>query len=428
LPEGTAKKIILPMNGMEICSHDKCTGCAACVNACASHCISMKEDALGCLYPEINEKKCLNCNLCRKVCPSLKTLPFQYPGKCYASWITDKKKRKICASGGIGTAISEYVLRHEGVVFGSRYDDNMNPVMSYTEKIEELEHFKGSRYVQSSIDGTLLKKVKDFLCDNRWVLFIGTPCQIAGLKSFLRKDYDNLLTVDLLCHGVSPSKYLAEEVSYLQKKYQLKNIADIRFRGNDENNYCLSLWNKDKQKLFPKNTYFERMLLTNRAEQYYITGFLFGITMRENCYNCTYARPERISDITIGDFIGIGFKTPFDYPKRNVSSVLLNTEKGENLYREVSKENPHLMNVERDYSERLQYKHSLVIPFPAHPLREPFKEIYLKSGYLQAIHEVLAEEMRKRKIKCIKSIPVIPLRIFRFLIRESLIHLKLKSE
>jgi coenzyme F420-reducing hydrogenase beta subunit len=387
----------------------------------------MKEDEFGCLHPEINEAKCLNCNLCKKVCPNVETPVFRYPKKCYASWITDKEKRKICASGGIGTTISEYVIRHGGVVFGSRYDENMNPVMAYTEKMEELEYYKGSRYVQSAIDDTLLRTAKDFLRAGRLVLFVGTPCQIAGLKAYLRKDYDNLLTVDLICHGVSPAKYLVEEVAHLRQQYHLDDIADIRFRGNDKNNFSLSLWNKDREKLFPKNNYSEKMLRMNETEQYYITGFLFGITMRENCYKCNYARPERISDITIGDFIGLGSQVPFEYPKNNVSSVILNTEKGVAIYDELSKEYPALVNIEREYSERLQYKPSLVEPYHAHPLREPFKEHYLKSGYLLAIREVLAGEMKNRKIKCYKRIPAIPFRVLRFMIKKILILLKLKT-
>jgi coenzyme F420-reducing hydrogenase beta subunit len=386
----------------------------------------MKEDELGCLHPEIDEVKCLNCNLCKKVCPNVEIPVFRYPKKCYASWITDKEKRKICASGGIGTTISEYVIRHDGVVFGSRYDKNMNPVMAYTEKMEDLEYYKGSRYVQSAIDDTLLKTAKDFLRAGRLVLFVGTPCQIAGLKAFLRKDYDNLLTVDLICHGVSPAKYLAEEVAHLRQQYHLDDIADIRFRGNDKNNYSLSLWNKDREKLFPKNNYSEKMLRMNETEQYYITGFLFGVTMRENCYKCNYARPERISDITIGDFIGLGARIPFDYPKENVSSVILNTDKGMAIYEELSKEYPLLMNIEREYSERLQYKLSLLEPFHAHPLRESFKKHYLKFGYLFAIRRVLAEEMKKRRIKCYKRISGIPYRILRSVIKRILIFLRLK--
>ena len=384
---------------MEICPKDKCTGCYACVNVCARGCISMKEDELGCVHPAIDESNCVHCNLCTKSCPNNLELKFAYPLKCYASWIEDKEKRKICASGGIGTIMSEFVIKQGGVVFGSRYNSELTPVMTYTDKIEELEHFKGSRYVQSLVGETTFKKVKEFLRTDRQVLFVGTPCQIAGLKSYLRKDYDNLITVDLICHGVCPTSYLKEEVAYLADKYKLTDISDIRFRGNDGNNFRLTLWNKDRRKLFPRDNYCEKLLRNGDLLQYYLKGFLLGVSMRENCYSCNYARPERISDITIGDFIGLGKITPFEYPKANVSSVTINTQKGNSFYEEVSKVMETLANIERDYQERLQYKPSLVYPFDRHPLNAKFVELYKQHGYLFAIHKTLGAELRKDLMK-----------------------------
>lgn len=384
---------------MEICPKDKCTGCYACVNACARGCISMKEDELGCVHPVVDEEKCVHCNLCSISCPNNVLMNFSYPIKCYASWIKDKDKRKICASGGIGTIMSEYVINQGGVVFGSRYDENLTPIMTYTESLEELERFKGSRYVQSLVGENTYKQAKDFLRAGRMVMFVGTPCQIAGLKTFLRKEYENLITVDLICHGVCPTSYLKNEILYLSEKYKLTDISDIRFRGNDGNNYRLTLWNKDRRKLFPRNNYREKLLRLDEAQQYYIKGFLLGVSMRENCYSCNYARPERISDITIGDFIGLGKDKPFNYPKANVSSVTINSSRGNSFYEEVSKSMDSLVNIERDYQERLQYKPSLVHPFERHPLNAKFVELYRQHGYLFAIHETLGATLRNNLIK-----------------------------
>lgn len=384
---------------MEICPKDKCTGCYACVNACSRGCISMKEDELGCVHPIVDETNCVHCNLCHNSCPNNLELKFAYPLKCYASWIKDKEKRKICASGGIGTIMSEYIIKQGGVVFGSRYNADLTPVMTYTDNLEELEYFKGSRYVQSLVGETTYKKVKDFLRNDRQVMFVGTPCQIAGLKSYLRKEYDNLITVDLICHGVCPTSYLKEEVAYLADKYKLTDIADIRFRGNDGNNFRLTLWNKDRRKLFPRDNYREKMLRIGGLQQYYLKGFLLGVSMRENCYSCNYARPERISDITIGDFIGLGKTIAFEYPKANVSSVTINTQKGNSFYEKVSETMDTLVNVERDYLERLQYKPSLVHPFDRHPLNAKFVELYKQRGYLFAIHTTLGTTLRYDLIK-----------------------------
>ena len=396
---------------MEICPHNECTGCYACVSACKHDCIKMEEDELGAIPPSVDENKCVNCGACRKVCPNKVSFDFKYPSACYASWITDKEKRRICASGGIGTTMSEYVIRNGGVVFGSRYNESLVPIMTFTERLEELEHFKGSRYVQSLVGNDTYKQVKNFLLDDRQVLFIGTPCQIAGLKSFLRKEYQNLITVDLICHGVCPTRYFTEEVDYLSNKFKLKDISDARFRGNDGNNYRLTLWNKARRKLFPRDNYREKLLRLSESQQFYISGFLLGVTLRENCYTCKYARPERISDITIGDFIGLGKEVPFDYPKANVSSVTINTEKGDAFYKSVSESNDMLINVERNYGERLEYKPSLVEPFHRHPLNVKFKSNYPVYGFALSVRKVLHKEMSRRKMGRLLCLPLIPLKV-----------------
>lgn len=396
---------------MEICPHNECTGCYACVSACKHDCIKMEEDELGAIHPSVDENKCVNCGACRKVCPNNVSFDFKYPSACYASWITDKEKRRICASGGIGTTMSEYVIRNGGVVFGSRYNESLVPIMTFTERLEELEHFKGSRYVQSLVGNDTYKQVKNFLLDDRQVLFIGTPCQIAGLKSFLRKEYQNLITVDLICHGVCPTRYFTEEVDYLSNKFKLKDISDARFRGNDGNNFRLTLWNKARRKLFPRDNYREKLLRLSESQQFYIWGFLLGVTLRENCYACKYARPERISDITIGDFIGLGKEVPFDYPKANVSSVTINTEKGNVFYKSVSESNDMLINVERNYGERLEYKPSLVEPFHRHPLNVKFKSNYPVYGFALSVRKVLHKEMSRRKMGRLLCLPLIPLKV-----------------
>lgn len=390
----------------EICKAEKCTGCYACVNVCKHSCITMQEDDMGAIHPVIDHDNCIGCQLCVKVCPNNVDLHFNYPIQCYASWITDSDKRRICASGGIGTIISEYTIKNGGIVFGSRYDENLQPVITYTESLEDLEYFKGSRYVQSLIGNETLKEVQVFLKTGRKVLFIGTPCQIAGLKTFLRKEYDNLITVDLICHGVCPTKYLSEEVSFLSDKFKLKDAKDIRFRGNDRNNFCLTLWNKDRQKLFPRNNFFEKIFRFSDLHQYYISGFLLGVSLRENCYTCNYARPERISDITIGDFIGLGKRIPFNYSKSNVSSVIINTLKGKNFYELVSANIQELMNVERKYDERLEYEPSLKYPFPRHKLNALFSNYYKKEGYIIASRKTLKNYLYKKVSSRIIKLPI----------------------
>lgn len=401
---------------MMICPDNECTGCFACATVCPKKAITMVEDKYGELHPKIKEDECIGCNLCLKVCPNNCSQTFYYPLKCYASWITDDNKRRTCASGGIATMMSEFIINtYEGVVFGARYDKDFTPVMSYTEHYEDLKYFKGSRYVQSIVGYETFRKVKQYLKLGRKILFIGTPCQISGLKSYLSTDYENLITVDLICHGCSPTKYFKEEINYIIKKYGLNNISDIRFRGNDRNNFCLSIWSDNNGQT--KRIYRKAALL-----QPYFAGFLLGTTLRENCYSCKYARPDRISDITIGDFIGLGDTIKFPYSRYNVSSVSINTHKGESFYNEVEKSTPNMINIERDYSERLVYKPSLVEPFKPHESYSIFRKLYVEEGFVSAVRKALGPILRRNEFRnllnCWTYIYRIPRKVLKIIINK----------
>lgn len=425
---------------IEICDYNKCTGCAACANICGHNAILMQQDVFGETHPYIDHTLCVDCGLCQKCCPNNNKPQYNYPIKCYAAFRTDKDKRRISASGGLGALMSEFVISiKKGVVFGTSYDNNLIPRTNYAENIEDIESFKGSKYVQSVITEDLFKQVRAFLKNDRFVLYIGTPCQIAGLKGYLRREYDNLLTVDLICHGVCPTCYLSEEIDYLCQKYNIRKneISDIRFRGNDTcknslidkilgrpatNNYVLSLW-KDTE--FGK----ERVYFGELNKNYYLTGFLKGVSMRENCYTCNYACPERISDITIGDFIGLSDTPPFPYPKGNVSSVTTNTQKGVNFYNEILLLDKSLVSVERDYNERLKYKPSLVSPFPRHHLNGAFRQIVQEKGYISAIQSVLKKEMsREYRISKFRWFIFLPIRSLKSIIKRMLLSVLSKEQ
>jgi coenzyme F420-reducing hydrogenase beta subunit len=396
-----------------ICEDNKCTGCYACVNVCPSKCITMQENKYGELHPLIDEKLCIGCKSCVKACPNNNQLQFKYPIKCLASWITDDKKRNICASGGIGTILSEFVIKYKrGIVYGTRYNEDMIPVTAETSILKDLEYFKGSKYVQSIVGEKIFKNIELNLKAGYFILYIATPCQIAGLKSFLKKDFYNLITVDLICHGVCPTRYFVDEISFIKEKYKIRSLTNVRFRGNDGNDFCLTLWSKRKL-IYKRTGYYS----------YYLNGFLSGISLRENCYSCIYAQPKRISDITIGDFIGLGEKDKFDYNKNNISCVTINTNKGLAFYNEVTRNMSELRNIERDYNERLKYGPSLRFPFKRHKLNNIFKNNYLKYGYIKAIRKTLKTTMIKKQIIRIINtwtyIYRIPRKICRILLNEN---------
>ena len=274
-----------------ICEKEKCTGCFACYNICPHNAIEMKEDEFGATYPEIIKEKCVNCKLCQKVCPQLKEIKYNTPQKAFAMYSKNGKIREESTSGGAATLFYTSILNDNGVIYGA---DNINcegkfNFIRITNK-EPLKRIKRSKYVHCYINNNYLK-VKEDLEKGKKVLFIGTPCQVSGLKEFLIKSYDNLYLIDLICHGVPTQKFLHEQIKLLKLKE--KSIKKITFRNSS--GYKLSIYNENNKLIYDE--YSDGVP--------YCREFLKGTIFRENCYNCKYARIERISDITIGDFWGL---------------------------------------------------------------------------------------------------------------------------
>lgn len=194
-----------------------CCGCSACVQVCPKQCISMSADNEGFLYPQIDTAICIDCGLCEKVCPVINQNEPREPLAVYAANNNNEDIRLKSSSGGIFTLLAEQIISEGGVVFGARFNENWEVVHDYTEAIEGLEPFRGSKYVQSIIGDNFIK-AKQFLTDGRKVLFSGTPCQIAGLKKFLRKEYENLLTVEVVCHGVPSPMVWRDYLDYKRAK------------------------------------------------------------------------------------------------------------------------------------------------------------------------------------------------------------------
>lgn len=302
---------------------------------------------------------------------------YREPAKCIAAWNANADVRRKSASGGIAHALAETCMSRGGAFAGTRYDQSLKPIVAIARDKRELEAYKGSKYVQSVMGAEVLKEIEHILKTGQQVTFVGTPCQIAALYATLEQDYQNLLTVDLLCHGTCPTSYFTEELEHLRKEYRIE-FDDVRFRDNEGHAFHLTLWNKG-QLVKDIPGYCE----------YYYAGFLYGISMREICYSCKFARRERIADITLGDFIGLGSLSPFEHDKTNVSAVLLNTEKGLKAWNELLEHNPEIKWEERSYEERLTYQYSVLKPFPKDPRREKFLKLYPKYGFVRSIRKVL---------------------------------------
>ena len=190
-----------------ICERNVCTGCGACAGVCPKHCIFMEADAEGFLYPRIDTDACIGCGLCERTCPASAEKTADSLKQAYAAYHRNQDIRQSSSSGGVFTAIAQYVIQQNGIVFGARLDETMGVIHGYADTVEGLSAFRGSKYVQSEI-GDAYRQAKEFLKQGRLVLFSGTPCQIGGLRSYLGKPYGNLICQDIICHGV-PKKYIS---------------------------------------------------------------------------------------------------------------------------------------------------------------------------------------------------------------------------
>lgn len=363
-----------------ICEIDKCTGCHSCYNVCPKKCIDMREDEFGFIYPNINDKECVNCNLCKNSCPELNYNELKSPKAAYAAWALDGIERDSSTSGGVASIFSRFIIKKGGVVFGASLDNILTVRHIKVTNEYDLIKLKGSKYVHSIIGNTYTECL-DELKSNKIVLFIGTPCQISGLKNFLKKDYQNLYTLDIICHGVPSQKYLN---SYIKQIYGKKDYDSIVFRDIEGYNFKLLKGDREKFK-------------TNRENNFYNIGFLQSLFSRKNCYRCSYAKSDRISDITIGDFWGIGKEKKFEYStERGVSVLLPITEKGINLVKECKK---YMFIEKREISEAVNGNDQLRHPSIKHKNYEKFKRLYLKKGFKRACEKSLQVYFIKNKIK-----------------------------
>lgn len=329
----------------QVCELKNCTGCWACVNTCPKHSISMSVGALGHLFPKIDASTCVDCGLCQKACPVNHPVQKSLPIHTYAAWAKDDEEYKTSTSGGIGSVLARKVIRDGGIVYGCAFLRDFDVRHIRVGNEDDLVLLKGSKYVQSSIKDTY-SKVKEDLQSKLKVLFIGTPCQVAGLKNYLRKDYENLYIVDLICHGVPSIEFLRQHV---KEKTGGDKVDYVRFReGNGM--YLVSVVNG--------NEVYRSNLWRQRYQDEYYNAFIDGFSYRDSCHTCHYAGKERISDITIGDFWGLNDDLPIEH-KNGISCVLVNTDRGSSFFDSIR---PALNWYERDLEEAVKGNDQLRAP------------------------------------------------------------------
>jgi len=289
----------------------------------------MKSDEDGYTFPEINNNLCIECGLCKKVCAFQNTpVVDNEPIATYVAINKNKDVLSSSASGGIFGALASIMFEKNGVVFGCAYNDDMEPEHICVNNSTDMKKIQGSKYVQSTINTTYIE-AKEYLKVGKWVLFTGTPCQIAGLKSYLGKDYDNLITADIICHGVPSADFFKGYIKHLEEKLKGK-VIDFKFRDKSKGWGLMGkvIYKKDGKvldKLIPPIT------------SYYYNYFLKGDIYRENCYECKYACSKREGDFTMGDYWGIEKAHPKIETKNGVSALLVNSKKGMSLIDDLTK-------------------------------------------------------------------------------------------
>lgn len=305
-----------------------CCGCTACMNICPKNAITMKTDEKGFKYPSINSDKCIECGACKKVCAfqnGIDNTKRNFKENIvYASKNNSDQVRKTSASGGAFTPISDYVLENGGYIVGAVFSDNFEVYHTIVENKKDREKIKGSKYVQSNLN-FIFKEIKEKLNKDKLVLFTGTPCQVAGLRSFLKKDYDNLILVDIICHGV-PTPQIFNDYLNAQKKKYGKNIKSVSFRDKQMKwtSQAVSITFEDGTKYIKPH-----------GEDEYRVMFTRDYLLRDSCFECRYANLDRVSDITIGDYWGIHKVMPDFADDKGVSLILVNTPKGEKIFNNI---------------------------------------------------------------------------------------------
>ena len=362
---------------MEICNGDRCTGCYACFNICPKNAIEMKNDCLSTEKAVINSDKCINCGACKTVCPENNVPKLNKILKCYAAWSKQEKYQKECASGGIATGFSEAIIKSGGAVFGTRFS-GFELIFDFAETVAEAEKFKGSKYVRANV-GDCFKKVRDVLLEDRQVLFVGTPCQVGGLKNYLGKTYEKLITIDLICHGTPPQEYLKEHILSITNM----KIKGVSFRGDKD--FFLTVTGDDDKVIYSKKS----------DEDTYFRAFLDGMIFRENCYSCTYACSERVGDITIGDFWGLDKNSLKRKHNGRISVVLVNGENGKRFFEKCK---DLFEYEERPIEEAIKGNGQLNAPSTKYCDRDNFVKAYKPGNFETAVRtEHLLKEIKQYK-------------------------------
>ena len=359
-----------------------CTGCHACANICPAKCIIMKKTETSFFTPEIDMSLCINCRQCEKVCPVIHTPGISTQTVAYAMKNRNQNERNQSTSGGIFPLFAEYVLEREGVIFGAAYDSDFSVRHIKVCEKKDIPLLQGAKYVQSVI-GTSFLEVKRELTSGRLVLFTGTPCQCAGLKSFLGKSYENLITVDMICHGVPSPKVWQAYVEYRSQK-ENEGIRPLRINMRSRS----SGWSH-----YGYSTEFDygdgKISQIGNNHDLFMKAFVGNICLRSSCSACKLKGVERCTDFTLGDYWGIWNQHPEFDDNKGTSVVFVHTQKGREMLEQLN-DKVDCLKVRNEDAYR--ENGSLVRSSPAHSGRDEFLEQITADNFEDLVKKYFPQE------------------------------------
>lgn len=370
-----------------LCSQVHCTGCRACENKCPTQALTMTEDGEGFLRPFLEDSLCVHCGRCDAVCPVLHTpvqTPRRYEPGTYACWSLDESIRERSSSGGVFSVLAREILNNGGVVFGAAFDKDFKVRHTSIEDYGRIDILRRSKYVQSD-PGKSYQQVESVLKEGRPVLFVGTPCQAAGLTFYLGKSYENLLILSFICYGVPSPKVFEAYIRYRENQQKSK-VSHISFRDKQG-----SGWSDCSMRIeFQNGTQLSHPL---KIDPYYV-GYGRNLFTRPSCFDCRFRYPNTFSDITMGDFWGAdkleGLEIMDD---KGVSLILTHTPRGEEALKKIT---PLMFIQKRNYQEALAYNPRLQSSGTCPPKRQAFFEEFMEGV---AFEQLIQRYMKNTGIK-----------------------------
>lgn len=380
---------------IKLADKESCTACGACAFVCAKNCITMIEDEHGSVYPSLDSTNCVECGRCQKTCPILSPLDVNTPQIAYSAWSFDEKERETSASGGIAAEIYKKAVSEGCDIAGAVQQDDFSVVMQLSSDEKAILKFKNSKYVFSEA-WHVYQEIKQSLKADKNVVFIGLPCQVAALRKIFREN-EKILFVEVVCHGTAPFSYLKQHIEHIE---HTKNEKAIRMSFRDPDTYTytytFTLYNKDGKRFYAE---------VPRKTDTYQYAYHSTISYRENCYHCHFAREQRIADITLSDYKGLGRMAPCSYGETNVSCILVNTEKGKKFIKEMIQEK-RIYADERPVREPIEGDPQLRQPSLKGAARMDFERLIKVNDFETTMQIVMKRDKRRKKIHKICHFPI----------------------